>query len=73
MPIYNLIEYSGNYLQTSVFLWQCYRDVPVSGSNGAVTNFTEAYATTSSFNPIERHKLQWHKICWNNGTIKISK
>ena len=26
MPMYNLIEYSDNYLKTSGRLWQCYKD-----------------------------------------------
>ena len=28
MPMYNLIEYSNNYLKTSGSLWQYYRDDP---------------------------------------------
>ena len=28
MPMYNLIEYSGNYVETSESLWQYYRDEP---------------------------------------------
>ena len=28
MPVYNLIEYSGNYSKTSGSLWQYYKDVP---------------------------------------------
>ena len=28
MPMYNLIEYINNYLNTSVSLWQCYRVEP---------------------------------------------
>ena len=28
MPVYNLIEYSNNYVKTSGSLWQCYRDEP---------------------------------------------
>ena len=28
MPMYNLIEYSKNYLKTSGSLWQYYRDDP---------------------------------------------
>ena len=28
MPMYNLIEYSGNYAKTSEILWQYYRDEP---------------------------------------------
>ena len=29
MPMYNLIEYSINYLKTSGSLWECYTDKPV--------------------------------------------
>ena len=28
MPMYNLIEYSNNYLKTSGILWQYYKDIP---------------------------------------------
>ena len=28
MPMYNVIEYSGNYAKTSGSLWQYYRDEP---------------------------------------------
>ena len=41
MPMYNLIEYSNNYLKTSGISWQFYRDVPALGNDGAITNFTE--------------------------------
>ena len=30
MPMYNLIEYSGNYAKTTGSLWQYFRDEPVS-------------------------------------------
>ena len=29
MPIYDLIQYSKNYLKTSVTLWNYYKDIPV--------------------------------------------
>ena len=35
MPIYNLIEYSGNYSKTSGSLWQYYRD-ELFINNGAI-------------------------------------
>ena len=35
MPMYNLIEYSRNYLKTSKSLWQYYRDEP----NDTIENF----------------------------------
>ena len=33
MPMYNLIEYSDNYLKTSGSLWQYYRDEPSLNNN----------------------------------------
>ena len=39
MPIYNLIEYSDNYLKTSGTLWQYYRDEPPLDNAGAIGNF----------------------------------
>ena len=47
IPIYNLIEYSDNYLKTSGISWQFYRDLPAVDNDGAVTDFTEAYVTDS--------------------------
>ena len=34
MPMYNLIEYSKNYLKTSASLWNYYRDKPNSDAEG---------------------------------------
>ena len=36
IPIYNLKEYSNNYLKTSGSLWQYYRDKPALNSAGAL-------------------------------------
>ena len=36
MPMYNLFEYSKNYLKTSRSLWNYYRDEPNSGAEGDV-------------------------------------
>ena len=33
MPMYNLIEYSDNYLKTTGSLWQYYRVEPFIGNN----------------------------------------
>ena len=49
MPMYNLIEYSDIYSKTSGILWQYCRDVPDVNDDGAITDFTEANATTDSF------------------------
>ena len=40
MPIYNFIEYSDNYSETSGSLWQHYRDEPALTDSGVVDNFS---------------------------------
>ena len=52
--MYNLIEYSGNYLNKSGILWQFYSDVLALDHNCTITNFIEANATTESFNLKEK-------------------
>ena len=47
MPVYNLIEYSGNYSKASEILFQFCRDVPAADKNGANIVFTEANVTDS--------------------------
>ena len=39
MPMYNLLEYSDNYLITSGSLWQYYREEPALTDAGALANF----------------------------------
>ena len=78
MPIYNLIEYSGNYSKTSGILWQyCRYELAINAADGNTVNFNADNASTDSFQIKEKitgqNKQQWHKKCWNNGTIKISK
>ena len=41
MTMYNLIEYSDNYLKTSGSLWQYYRDEPLIGDDGNITNIPD--------------------------------
>ena len=48
MPMYNLIEYSDNYVKTSGSLWYCI-DIPAVNNNNAIVNFTEN-DLTDSFN-----------------------
>ena len=38
MPMYNLIEHSGNFSKTCASLWKCYsyRDEPFIGNNGNI-------------------------------------
>ena len=48
MPMYNLIEYSDNYSDTSESLWQFKRDEQLINNNGAFINLTAE--NSSSFN-----------------------
>ena len=47
MPMYNLIEYSNNYLKTSGSLWQYCKDIPAVDNNNAMVNFTNNNLTDS--------------------------
>ena len=48
MPIYNLIEYSDNYSETSGSLWQYCKDIAAVNNAGNIVDFT-ATNTTDSF------------------------
>ena len=52
MPLYNLIEYSDNYLNTSASLWQYYRDEPSLNNAGDVVDFTGANHNSKSLQKI---------------------
>ena len=42
MPMYNLIEYSDNYVKTSGSLWQYCKDIPaINNNNNNNINFAE--------------------------------
>ena len=47
MPMYNLMEYSGNYSKTSVSLWQYCKDIPAVDNNNVIVNFTDNNLTDS--------------------------
>ena len=52
MPMYNLIEYSNHYSNTSGSLWQYYQEIPAINNNGAIVDFNGANATDSfNFKP----------------------
>ena len=38
MPMYNLIEYSDNYAETTGSLWQYCKDIPARNNNNEITN-----------------------------------
>ena len=39
MPVYNLIEYSINYLKTSRSLWQYCKEMPAVNNNGNIVDY----------------------------------
>ena len=47
MPMYNLLEYSKNYLKTTETFWNYYRDEPNSGANN---NINYSIKDSKSFN-----------------------
>ena len=47
MPMYNLIEYSGNYSKTSGSLWQYCKEIPAVNNNDEIVDFNGANATDS--------------------------
>ena len=49
MPMYNLIEYSDNYSETSRRLWQYYRDKPFLNASGAIADFPADNNYSASF------------------------
>ena len=49
LPIYNLIEYSYNFSQTSGSLWQCFRDETAVDNNGTITAFSAAKTNSVLF------------------------
>ena len=64
MPMYNLIEYSDNYLKTSVSLWQYCKEIPAVNNNNVIVNFNGGNAT-DSFN----YKTKITGQTNNNGRI----
>ena len=46
--MYNLIEYSDAYSQTSGSLWENYRDEPALDSNGNIVDFPANNTNSSS-------------------------
>ena len=66
MPMYNLIEYSDNYLKTSASWWQYCTDMPAVDNNNAIVNFTENNLT-DSFN----FKVKMTGQTGNNGTKSV--
>ena len=45
MRMYNLIEYSDNYVKATGSLWQYCKDIPARGANNIIENFTRDNTT----------------------------
>ena len=66
MPMYNLIEYSDNYLKTCRSLWQYCKEISALNDNGAVVDFDETNNTDSiKF----KTKITGQTDDGNNGTM----
>ena len=48
MPMYNLLEYSDNYLKIYRILWQYCRNEPAVNDNGGIIDFTADNSETDS-------------------------
>ena len=66
MPMYNLVEYSNNYLKTFGSLWQYCKEIPVANNDGDIVDFNGAKAT-DSFNFKTKTTGQTN----NNGKIDV--
>ena len=67
MPIYNLIEYSNAYSETSGSYWKYYRDEPALSNNGNIIDFTNDNNNSISF----KFKGQIAGQTGNNGTKDV--
>ena len=54
IPMYNVIEYSDNYLKTSENLWQYYRIQPALNNAGAIIDFPADGNNSASLNLKEK-------------------
>ena len=66
MPIYNLIEYTDNYSETSGSLWQYYRDKPALTDACAIANL-HAADNSASF----KFKEKLTSVTYDDGTKNV--
>ena len=66
MPMYNLIEYSDNYANTTGSLWQYCKDIPARNANDEIIVF-DVNNVTDSFN----FKAKTTGRTGNNGTKDV--
>ena len=67
MPMYNLIEYSNAYSETSGSYWKYYRDEPALSNNGNIIDSTNDNNNSISF----KFKRQIAGQTGNNGTKDV--
>ena len=76
MPIYNLIENSYVYLNTSGSKWQSYGDETALDNNRNIIDFSAntviVFCSNLNCKNIT-NRIRQHKRCWNNGSIKLCK
>ena len=66
MPMYNLIEYSDNYVKTTGSLWQYCKDLPARNANDEIIIF-DVNNVTDSFN----FKVKFTDQTGNDGTKDV--
>ena len=66
MPMYNLIEYSDNYVKATGSLWQYCKDIPARNANNEIIVF-DVNNVTDSFN----FKVKFTDQTGNNGTKDV--
>ena len=72
MQMYDLIEYSDNYLKTSGISWQYCSDEPaINAANGNITYFTVANSITDSFKNKQKITGKTENNCTKNGKIMV--
>ena len=67
MPIYNLIDYSDTFVETSGSLYQYYRDEPALNDNGNITDLPNDNNNRTLF----KYKQQTTGQTRNNGTKDV--
>ena len=68
MPMYNLIEYTGNYSKAKWFLWQYFRDVsPLNNAAIKESESLKSKVKTTKSAPDKDNT----KDCWNSSAIKM--
>ena len=66
MPVYNLIEHSGNYLKTSGSSWQYYRDEPFKNDDGDIIDVPD-----DPDSALSKYKQDITGQAGNNGTKDV--